>query len=97
MPARDENPSVRGVIVTGGPRFLREGGSNEAMASVHCGWRRHITHWETLNNAVELSCTKTEPLPRSGPPTRSVPASKEAYRPEQADVDRRRRDQDRAY
>lgn len=93
----DENPSVRGVIVTGGPRYFSAGADlNEAMAiKSTADGVAYMTHWETLNNAVER-LAKPSRCPRSGPPTRSVPASKEAYRPEQADVNRRRRDQDRA-
>ncbi len=51
----EEDPSVRGVIVTGGPRYFSAGADlNEAMAiKSTADGVAYMTHWETLNNAVE--------------------------------------------
>ena len=51
----EEDSSVRGVIVTGGPRYFSAGADlNEAMAiKSTADGVAYMTHWETLNNAVE--------------------------------------------
>lgn len=51
----ERDPSVRGVIVTGGTRYFSAGADlNEAMAirSTADGVA-YMTHWETLNSAME--------------------------------------------